>query len=631
MISVILYGRNDSYGYNLHKRAALSINCISGVLTEETDELLFVDYNSPDDYPTFPEAIQDTLTDHAKKRLRILRVRPWMHERFREKSHLIALEPIARNVAVRRSNPANRWVLSTNTDMIFVPHHGQSLSKYVADLPRGLYHLPRFEIPESFWETFNRHEPEQTIDAIRSWARIAHLNEVVEAAEFIRFDGPGDFQLMDREDLFKIQGFHEGMLLGWHVDSNIAKRFHLLYGETKDLVDKVFGYHCDHTRQVTPAHRKDSVSNDIKTFVDDVDLPFVPEQANTWGLADVEVEEVRLNHGRDRAYLAGISASILTPQLLPTHSAYVADTYNKVTYSASHVLPFLADIFVNAPPRTSIGWVGSNPELHRMFATIWKKIDAEARLVAFEPQSDLYGLKLSGDHAASLEELNSQVDAVIFDYNAVSAGIEQSKSEKMLDGIRSAFIQLVDMEQERLSTGRLPRRFVAVNAIHNSFESMTNHLLHTARTPFSSRIRQGFVVKRLEPGKEGSWIDSMSVGEAGMKQNKVICTASQKTGLVMYGPYLPISKGKFQVSLEFACRKILRATQLNDRLKGHAKIKVVLGDEVIAKRRLTQKQLFDGRVNIDFDCEKSSSLEVRLWTSGSHEFEIRNMVTRRIA
>ena len=72
MISAILYGRNDSYGYNLHKRAALSINCISQVLTNEDDELLFVDYNSPDDYPTFPEAIADTLTDHAKKRLRIL-------------------------------------------------------------------------------------------------------------------------------------------------------------------------------------------------------------------------------------------------------------------------------------------------------------------------------------------------------------------------------------------------------------------------------------------------------------------------------------------------------------------------------------------------------------------------------
>jgi hypothetical protein len=62
MISLVLYGRNDSYGYNLHKRAALSLNCMAEVLTEPMDEILFVDYNTPDDYPTFPEAIQDTLT-----------------------------------------------------------------------------------------------------------------------------------------------------------------------------------------------------------------------------------------------------------------------------------------------------------------------------------------------------------------------------------------------------------------------------------------------------------------------------------------------------------------------------------------------------------------------------------------
>ena len=42
MISVILYGRNDNYGYNLHKRAALSLNCIAELLSEG-DEILFVD------------------------------------------------------------------------------------------------------------------------------------------------------------------------------------------------------------------------------------------------------------------------------------------------------------------------------------------------------------------------------------------------------------------------------------------------------------------------------------------------------------------------------------------------------------------------------------------------------------
>src|SRR3712207_9314169 len=124
MISIVLYGRNDNYGYNLHKRAALSFNCMAEVLTDEADEILFVDYNTPNDFPTFPEAIQDTLTRQARQKLRIFRVRPHVHERFRPKTRLVALEPISRNVAIRRSNPANRWILSTNTDMIFVPLRG---------------------------------------------------------------------------------------------------------------------------------------------------------------------------------------------------------------------------------------------------------------------------------------------------------------------------------------------------------------------------------------------------------------------------------------------------------------------------------------------------------------------------
>ena len=127
MISIVLYGRNDNYGYNLHKRAALSFNCMAEVLQDEDDEILFVDYNTPNDFPTFPEAIQDTLSEKARKKLRIFRVRPHIHRRFSSKTKLVALEPIARNVALRRSNPENRWILSTNTDMIFVPQKRVSL------------------------------------------------------------------------------------------------------------------------------------------------------------------------------------------------------------------------------------------------------------------------------------------------------------------------------------------------------------------------------------------------------------------------------------------------------------------------------------------------------------------------
>src|SRR5712671_3734957 len=86
MFSVILYGRNDSHGYNLHKRAAISFNAIAEVMSDPDDEILFVDYNTPDDHPTFPEAIQDTSTEKARQVMRILRVRPDHHMRLKNRT-----------------------------------------------------------------------------------------------------------------------------------------------------------------------------------------------------------------------------------------------------------------------------------------------------------------------------------------------------------------------------------------------------------------------------------------------------------------------------------------------------------------------------------------------------------------
>src|SRR5260370_18479376 len=76
MFSIILYGRNASHGYNLHKRAAIGVNAPAEGMSDSNDEILFVDDNTPNDHPTFPEAIHDTLTDQAKSVMRILRVRP---------------------------------------------------------------------------------------------------------------------------------------------------------------------------------------------------------------------------------------------------------------------------------------------------------------------------------------------------------------------------------------------------------------------------------------------------------------------------------------------------------------------------------------------------------------------------
>src|SRR5690349_8521478 len=217
MISVILYGRNDSHGYNLHKRSAISLNCVAEILTDADDEIVFVDWNTPNDLPTFIEAIYDTLTAAAKARLRVLRVRPEQHARMVGRTHLAALEPHSRNIAVRRSNPRNRWVLLTNTDMVFLPREGfQDLSSAVADLADGLYIVPRFELPEPLWESFPRSDPRAVMHACQELGRKLHLEEITLAFPYMRFDQPGDFQLVPREALWQIHGFDERMIHGWH-------------------------------------------------------------------------------------------------------------------------------------------------------------------------------------------------------------------------------------------------------------------------------------------------------------------------------------------------------------------------------------------------------------------------------
>ena len=156
------------------------------------------------------------MTAAARQRLRIFRVRPAQHALFRGRTHLPTLEPHARNVALRRSNPANRWVLSTNTDMIFVPRGERSLTEIAASRTSGFYHLPRFELPETLWEELDRMDPPGVIAAVGRWGWDLHLNEIVYGFPSILYDAPGDFQLMARADLFRIHGFDERMMLGWH-------------------------------------------------------------------------------------------------------------------------------------------------------------------------------------------------------------------------------------------------------------------------------------------------------------------------------------------------------------------------------------------------------------------------------
>ncbi len=381
-VSLVVYGRNDSYGYNMHKRVAISLNCIAEVLTGSDDEIIFVDYNTSNNLPTFIEAIADTLTDKAKSLVRVLRVRPEIHEKFKLLTHAQVNEALARNIGVRRSNPKNKWIISTNTDVVFsVLEQGKSLSQLIAETEDGFYEVARFDVPEPMWESLDRKNPQQIINIFRKWGQQFHLNEVVYGNDTIIYDAPGDFQLMLRDDIFAINGFDEDMILGWHVDSNLCKRMKLLRGEVRSLQSKVYSYHCNHTRMAGWQHTTTrKTENCLLKYFEDVTSPYLPNQKESWGLSGHEIEELRIGTDTTSKFVENLSAVINEPlQKEYGESFFNAAGYNDVFYSTNHVAPYFFEQISLLPPNSKITYFGYNKmmvdRLRKFIAVLDKNIE----------------------------------------------------------------------------------------------------------------------------------------------------------------------------------------------------------------------------------------------------------------
>jgi hypothetical protein len=515
MISVIVYGRNDSYGYNLHKRAAISLNCIAEVLTDPQDEILFVDCNTPNGMPTFPEAIADTLTEKARKLLRIFRLRPELYEKHKKGSPLKALEPLSRNIALRRSNPANRWILSTNTDMVFVVRDfTRSLSEVAANLSDGLYELPRFEVPGALWETVDRHEPRKIIASFAEWGQRLHLNVAVISRPEIRFDGPGDFQLMPREQIFAIHGFNEEMVLGWHVDSNLCQRLFLLNGKTESLLDQVFAYHCDHTRQVTAMHDSaHRTENDQKRFIYEVRSPYLPAQEDSWGIPGQELEELGLTD-ECRGNYSRAMEKLLPGMVEPVASdSYLDESYDQSqVYDNFHVLPFLADYLLDSGHSETVGYFGGNVELLNLLQKFRSNLGCRgAILVDRELIASALphcSFKLSEScQVLDRETLLSQADVYIFDAGLthLQSNLAATNIKALIDAqishdfrimLAYAFYRTVTYARKWSSSGaNLEKQFLLIAAQNTWFEKIVLSAIGTTVTPYSTHVRQGFALR----------------------------------------------------------------------------------------------------------------------------------------
>jgi hypothetical protein len=475
MISLILYGRNDNYGYNLHKRVAISINAFAEVLSEN-DEILFCDYNTPNSLPVFPCAIHDTLTKKAKKLLRIFRVRPEVHEKYygNGKSPLKVVEPLARNVAIRRASEKSKWILNSNTDIVALTSSGREMSIQLQGFSHKHGVAPRFELPESVWDEFDRGSPKQFMKHLSHHRSSPLFKEIVVGDDWNLFDAPGDFQLVGNAEMQKIQGFDENMCFGWHCDSNLNMRLKMAFGPPGDLSSYVECYHCSHTRVVTPMHSSNSGFNDPDKFIHNLDTPIANENWE-WGLGEEEVEELHLTPANLTCFTSTVSNLITEPDEVPATSSYRMETYESEGMSDKGVSVYLFNELVNFPKTSKIHWIGRYGELGQLCQSY------------LEQNHFIYPIQM-----LSSQKPNTLPDILIISFFAPFADFEY-KNKKIVSELSAITKNITRLINKENLSSNLSVKILIVGSMHTRYENLINSSFDCSRSGFSTRLTAGFI------------------------------------------------------------------------------------------------------------------------------------------
>ena len=359
--------------------------------------------------------------------------------------------------------------------MIFIPRNYKTLTSMVSKLPLRHYAAPRFEIPESIWEAFDRLDTQKVFDSLKKIGQDLHLHEVVGGEVHNRYDAPGDFQLVRREDIFKINGFDEEMLIGWHCDSNLNKRLMILNGPIGDAEPLIDAYHCDHTREITPMHSSDSPANDGNKFIYNV-TETITNKKEKWGMPNLDFEEIEISDNRNNFMLENIIAGLKDYKKERTFSSYAPDSYEKNSFPEAHTITFLIDPIMALPRSTKISWVGSTGKFQKTFSKILQsqsfreiilcnqmsaKVITDSDLIIINPYKPM-----SDHHELNFDLLNSLFE-LLTTFNT-------NKKRKLIFDTKFFFI---DFSHTR-----------NVRAIQERFDC--------AKTPYSTRVVIG-TVKQL--------------------------------------------------------------------------------------------------------------------------------------
>jgi hypothetical protein len=372
---------------------------------------------------------------------------------------------------------------------VFFPLADGSLSDVCSELADGFFGLPRFELPEWLWERLPRSDPRTALAEIGRLGPRLGLDEPTVSHEWIRFDAPGDFQLVLRDDFLAVDGFNEEMLLGYHVDSNLSRRMLLRRGSIESLGDRVAGYHCNHNRVPTIYHGARVVSNDLYRFFYSVNRAELPEQRGTWGLPETVLEEVPLRE-RVGVQVGDRVAALTTGESSPRVASDAFAAFFDLTYDSGHVLSFVADSLLVSSTETTIGYIGANTVLRDSLAKLCTSLGMKDFVVAgLDDPDTVFDL----DRVADVVVVDLGIDVSFVQAPAPSGEHEPSDLADRFDRIFAALKRFISLERERLERGEHPRRVVLVNSATAFWDAYVLAHLECSHTSPHSRVRRATV------------------------------------------------------------------------------------------------------------------------------------------
>jgi len=241
--------------------------------------------------------------------------------------------------------------------------------------------------------------------------------------------------------------------------------------------------------------------NDQDRYIWNVSTPYLPEQAETWGWPDLEIEEVRLDRDTSyERYVAGLGKALEPTPNTIAQTSVDWHLFNDLTYDVPHTLPFVCDQVLTYPKNSTLMVVGTRIEFLTRFLAAWQGMGFTGSILVPQECANL-PVDQPGIETGRFADLLRRADMFIFEFGLATQREDEPVrvgrstgpiDQKRLKVVERLFRQAATLEAETRPEGRkTARRFIGVNVIYNRLWPLFTDYVATNINPFCVQVLAG--------------------------------------------------------------------------------------------------------------------------------------------